>query len=216
MPDHSFDWTVYGNSLELSEGDFSAFLECVECPAQPLLVIATLVLVVFWLRDYMCLRISPCRHAVPRSLAYGIAIVFTAVLIWKVVLGIGLADFALWLQSPKVFVLLIAVHIAASTLSIWIRRTQNYHWMWATALLPAPVVWLLLFQALLFESGSEGATVQFSFFSIAVLWAASMIVIIFRTRFTPMPLEDLDFAVLFGSLSHGVALCVFPIALLLT
>jgi hypothetical protein len=31
-----------------------------------------------------------------------------------------------------------------------------------------------------------------------------------------MPLDDLDFAVLFGSLSHGVAVCVFPLALLLT
>src|SRR5579863_6765222 len=159
MPDHSFDWTVYGNSLELNRGIFSAVLDCVECPAQPLLVIATLVLVVFWLRDYMCLRISPCRHAVPRSLAYGFAIVLTAVLIWKLVLRIGFVDFAQWLQSPHVLVLLIAVHIAASIPSIWIRRTQNYHWMWATALLPAPVVWLLLLQALLFQSGSERATV---------------------------------------------------------
>jgi hypothetical protein len=180
-----------------------------------LLVIATLVIVVFWLRDYMSLRMSPCRSAVPRSLAYGIAILLTSVLIWKVVLRIGFADFAHWLQSPRVLILLIAVHIAASTASIWISRTQNYHWMWATALLPAPAVWLLLLQALLFEGGSEVATVQFSFFSIALLWAASMVIIIFRTRYTPMPLEDLDFAVLFGSLSHGVALFVFPLALLL-
>lgn len=217
MPDHIFDWTVYGNYLKLSEGDFSAFLECVECPVQFLLVIATVVLIVFWLRDYMSLRMSPCRNAVPRSLAYGIAIVLTAVLMWKVVLRIGLADFAHWLQSPLVFVLLIAVHIAATIPSIWIRQTQNYHWMWATALLPAPVVWFLLLQAtLLFESSSGLEAVQFSFFAIALLWAASMVVITFRTRYTPMALDDLDFAVLFGTLSHGVALCVFPLALLLT
>ena len=181
-----------------------------------LLVIATLVLVVFWLRDYMSLRMSPCRNALPRSLAYGIAILLTPVLIWKVVLRIGLADFAQWLQSPRVLILLIAVHIAASLPSIWISQTQNYHWMWATALLPAPVVWLLLLQALPFKGGSEVATVQFSFFSIALLWAASMVFIILRNRYTPMRLEDLDFAVLFGSLSHGVVLCVFPLALLLT
>jgi len=36
MPDHSFHWTVDGNSLKLSEGDFSAFLECVESPGSPL------------------------------------------------------------------------------------------------------------------------------------------------------------------------------------
>jgi hypothetical protein len=184
---------------------------------QLLLVTATLVLIVFWLRDYMSLRMSPCRHAFPRSVAYGIAIVFTAMLIWKVVLRIGLKDSVQWLQSPQVLILLIAAHIAASIPSIWIRHTQNYQWMWVTALLPAPVVWFLLLQAtFLFESSSGVAAVQFSFFAIALSWAASMVVIIYRTRYTPMPLDDLDFAVLFGSLSHGVAVCVFPLALLLT
>lgn len=182
-----------------------------------MLITATLVLIVFWLRDYMSLRMSPRRYAFPRSLAYGIAIIFTAMLIWKAVLRIGLKDFAHWLRSPQVLVLLIAAHIAASLPSIWIRQTQNYQWMWVTALLPAPVVWLLLLQAtFLLESSSGVAAVQFSFFAIALSWAASMVVIVFRTRYTAMPLEDLDFAVLFGSLSHGVALCVFPLALLLT
>jgi hypothetical protein len=37
------------------------------------------------------------------------------------------------------------------------------------------------------------------FFVIALLWASSMIVAIFRTRDSEMPLDDLDFAVLFGS-----------------
>jgi hypothetical protein len=188
-----------------------------------LLIIATLVLIVFWLRDYMSLRMSPCRYAFPRSLAYGIAIVFTAMLVWEAVLRIGLKDLAQWLQSPQVLVLLIAAHIAASIPSIWIRRTQNYQWMWVTALLPAPVVWFLLLQATFLlesRSGPESslgiAAVQFSFFAIALSWAASMLLIVFRTRHTPMPLDDLDFAVLFGSLSHGVAVCVFPLALLLT
>src|SRR5580692_11130039 len=55
--------------------------------------------------------------------------------------------------------------------SLWIRQTQNYHWMWATALLPAPAVWFLLLQATLFESGSDIVMAQFSFFAIALLWA---------------------------------------------
>ena len=47
-----------------------------------MLVIAACVLFVFWLRDYMALRMSPPRKAVRRALAYGIAIVVTALLIW--------------------------------------------------------------------------------------------------------------------------------------
>ena len=203
--------------FKIERKELAHSINVLECPDQLLLLIATLVLVVFWLRDYMSLRISPCRNAVPRSLAYGIAVVLTAMLIWKVVLRIGLPDLAQWLQSPRILILLIAAHIAASIPSIWIRQTQNYHWMWATALLPAPVVWFLLLQAtLLFERSSGVEAVEFGFFAIALLWAASMVVIIFRTRYSPMPLEDLDFAVSFGSLSHGVALCVFPLALLFT
>ena len=164
----------------------------------------------------MSLRMTPLRNAVPCSLAYTIVIVLTGVLLWKIVLRIGITDFAQWIQSPQVLISLVAVHIAASIPSIWIRQTQNYHWMWATALLPAPVVWFLFLQAALFFESGSGVPVQFSFFVIALSWAASMAVIIFRTRYTPMTIEDLDFAVLFGSLSHGVASCILPLALFLT
>jgi len=172
-------------------------------------------MVLFWLRDYMSLRMGPCRRAILRSAAYGIAVVLTAVFIWKMALIIGLANFPQWLQSPRVLLLLVGVHMAASIPSIWVRQTQNYQWMWVTALLPAPVVWLLLLQAILVSEPSlEVAAVQFSFFSIALLWAASMVVVIFRSRYILVPLEDLDFAVLFGSVSHGLALCAIPLVLL--
>jgi len=174
-------------------------------------------MVLFWLRDYMSLRMGPSRTAILRSVAYGIAVVLTAVFIWRIALTIGLAHFPQWLQSPRVLLLFGVVHLAASTPSIWVRQTQNYHWMWVTALLPAPVVWLLLLQAILVSEPSlEIAAVQFSFFSFALLWAASMVVVIFRSRYMLVPPDDLDFAVLFGSVSHGLALCTLPLALLFT
>ena len=182
-----------------------------------MLVIATSILAIFWLRDYMSLGMSPSQNTVRRSMAYGVAVVLTATVIWKIVMRIGVLDFAQWLKSPWALTLLIAVHIAGILPSLWIRQKENYRWMWATALVPAPVAWLLLLQAMLFLAHtSEVEAVRLGFFSIAILWAASMIVITFRTRYTPMPLETLDFAVLFGGLSHGIALCVFPVALLLT
>jgi hypothetical protein len=180
-------------------------------------IVAAFVLLAFWFRDYMSLRMSPSRKATRRALVYGAAILFTAVLLWTLAVTIGVGDFARRIESPPILLLLVAFHVGASVLSFWVKRTQSYEWMWATALLPAPIVWLLLLETtLLSDQGLGVVAPQFSFFAVAVLWATSMIVVIFRTRHSEMPLEDLDFAVLFGGLSHWLAMCALPLALLVT
>lgn len=177
-------------------------------------MIAVGLLVAFWLRDYMSLRMSPPSRAARRSWIYAAAVLLTAVLLSTIAVRIGLPDFARLIQSPRILFLLIAIHIAASVLSIWIRQTQNYNWMWATALLPAPIVWLLLLETtLLAGDGSDnGVAHLLAFFTIAVLWAASMIFVIWRARDHQMPIDDLDFVVLAGGWSHWLALCALPLA----
>jgi hypothetical protein len=111
----------------------------------------------------------------------------------------------------------MAVHVGVSVPSIWVKQTECYNRMWATALLPAPIVWLLLSKMTFLSADGLGmAAPQFSFFVVVGLWALSMVVVVFRTRHIRMSLEDLDFGVLFGSLSHWLALCTLPLALLLT
>ena len=176
-----------------------------------MLIVTAFVLLVFWFRDYMALRMSPSRKATRRALAYGAAILLTAVLLWtwrkESDCGILPGEFNL----RRILFLLIGFHVAASVLSIWVKQTQSYDWMWATALIPAPIVWLLLLKTtLVADQGSAGVAPQLSFFAIALLWATSMVVVIFRTRHSEMPLDDLDFAVLFGSLSHWLAMCAVP------
>jgi hypothetical protein len=141
-------------------------------------IVAAFVLLAFWFRDYMSLRMSPSNKATRRAVAYGAAILFTAVLLWTLAVRVGVGDFARRIQLPPILLLLVAFHVGASVLSFW-----------------AP---------------------QFSFFAVAVLWGTSMIVVIFRTRHSEMPLHDLDFAVLFGGLSHWLAMCALPLALLVT
>jgi hypothetical protein len=180
-------------------------------------IVAAFVLLAFWFRDYMSLRMSPSRKATRRAVVYGAAILFTALLLWTLAVRIGLWDFARQIQSPAILFVVIAFHFAASVVSIWVKQTQSYDWMWATALLPAPIVWLLLMKTTLgFDQGSGGVASQFGFFAIALLWASSMIVVVFRTRDSEMPLDDLDFAVLFGSLSHWFAMLTISLTVLVT
>jgi hypothetical protein len=180
---------------------------------RPVLIIAICLLLAFFLRDYMSLRMSPSSRAARRSWIYGAAILLTAVLISTIAVRIGLPNFAKLIQSPRILFSLIAVHIAATVLSIWIRQTQNYNWIWATALLPTPIVWLLLLETtLLAVDGSNVLAAQLAFFTVALLWAASMIVVIWRARDRQMPIDDLDFVVLAGGWSHWLALCALPLA----
>jgi len=182
-----------------------------------MVIVAAFVLFAFWFRDYMSLRMSPSRKASGRAVAYGSDILLTAVLLRTLSVRIGVADFARRIESPPILFLLILFHVGASALAFWVKRTQSYNWMWATALLPAPIVWLLLLETTLLSAQRIGVVApQFSFFTVASLWATSMVVVIFRTRHSEVPLDDLDRAVLFGGVSHWLAMCALPIALLVT
>jgi hypothetical protein len=66
-------------------------------------IVAAFVLVAFWFRDFMSLRMSPSRKATRRAVVYGAAILFTAVLLWTLAATIGLWDLAkiIWLLLSK-------------------------------------------------------------------------------------------------------------------
>jgi hypothetical protein len=177
-------------------------------------VVIGCVLIVFWLRDYLSLRMSPPRKAVHRALAYGIAIVVTGMLIRAIAAKIGPAALGRTIHLPAIISVVIAFHAAASVPSIWVRQTERYNWMWLTALIPAPVVWLLLLETTVLSGhGLDISVAGLGFFAAAVLWVSSMAVVVFRSRYIQMSPDDLDFAVLFGSLSHWLAACALLLAL---
>ena len=178
-----------------------------------MLVVIACVLFLFWLRDYLSLRMCPPRKAARRVLAYGIAIVVTSMLLWAIASKIGPQALANTIHLPGMLLLVIAFHAAAGVPAIWVRQTERYNWMWLTALVPAPVVWLLLLETTLLSGrGLDISAAGLGFFAAAVLWASSMAVIVFRSRYIQMAPDDLDFAVFFGALSHWLAACAFPVA----
>lgn len=177
-----------------------------------MLVITACLLFIFWLRDYLVLRTSPPRRAVRRAWAYGIAIVVTAVLVWARLGKIGVLGVVRTIRSPQTVFLLLAFHVVVSVVPIWLRQTSNYKWMWAVALLPAPIVWVLFLETVVWY-GLPLAELQMSVLAIAVLWAGSMVAVVNHARNIHMPVEDLEFAPVLGGLSHSLAICILPLAL---
>ena len=129
-----------------------------------MLIVASFALLAFWFRDYMSLRMSPSRKATRRAMAYGAAILLAAVLLWTLQQESESGTLPGRIQSPPILFLLIAFHLAASVPSLWVKRTQRHDWMWATALIPAPIVWLLLLETTLFPNhGSDVVAPEFKF-----------------------------------------------------
>ena len=136
-----------------------------------MLVVAAFALLAFWFRDYMSLRMSPRGKATRRALAYGVAVLVTELLFWAAGVKIGIGVLARRIRSPRILFVLIAFHVAASIPSIWVKRTQSYNWMWATGLIPAPIVWLLLLETTLLSGQGRGVLAPpFNFFGVALLW----------------------------------------------
>lgn len=149
-------------------------------------------------------------------MVYGIAMLLSSAVIWEFASRIGLRKFVGLAQSPAVLILLIALQFAVSTASVWIKQTQSYNWMWATALLPSPIMWLLILETALALANTFGPeTAPVGFFGVGTLWAASMILAIFRIRHVQMSVDDMDFAVIFGGVSHWLAACAVSLALAL-
>ncbi len=162
-----------------------------------MLILAAFALLAFWVRDYMALCMSPRRKAGRRALVYAATILLTAVFLWTLVATIGVWDFARSIESPPILFLLIAFHVAASVPSLWVKWTESYNWMWVTALIPAPIVWLLVLETTLLSKRGLGVVAsRFSFFGVALLWATSMFAAIFHTRHSQMPLDDLGCSIL--------------------
>lgn len=144
-------------------------------------------------------------------MAYGSAIVVTAIVVWACSEKIGEEGMVRTIHSPQTVFLLIAFHVVASVAPIWVKQTGNYKWMWVMALLPAPIVWALLLETAV-AHGLGLAELQVGVFAIALLWAGSMVHAIYRSQNVQMPIEDLEFAPVLGGLSHWLAMCILPVA----
>jgi len=175
-----------------------------------MLIVVTSVFLVFWLRDYMSLRMSSSNRMIRRLVFYAVAMLLTATLISVAARMVGVTKFIRLGESSPTLFLLMGFHLVASASTLWVKRTERYNLMWITALIPAPIVWLFLLETRLIS----GDGMHFGLFAFAAIWAATMVVVVFRTRHTHMPLQDLDFAVDFGGLSHCLAICALPLAFL--
>ena len=157
------------------------------------------VLLLFWCRDYLILRMGPLRKVTSRVGLYsGVLLVTTAVLsilAWRE----GVTAVSRFLWSFPVLIPLIAVHIVGAILCFWLKRSGRYHRVWLVALIPAPAVWFFLANGMV-SRGSDAH--GFAAWLVCALWITAMLAMVARAKRIQMCAEDLDFAVSFAGSSN--------------
>src|SRR5581483_11961203 len=150
------------------------------------------VLLLFWYRDYLILRMGPLRKVGSRVGLYsGILLVTTALpsmLAWPQ----GVSTVSRLMGPFPVLISLIAVHIVGAMLCFWLKRSDRYDRVWLIALIPMPAVWFFLAGGMVSE---EPLARGFVALLLCALWTSSMLAMVARARQAEMCAEDLDFAV---------------------
>jgi hypothetical protein len=121
------------------------------------MILVTLAAVLlFWGRDYLVLRIGPSRRLTRRVWIYSVLVFMMAMLLGTLTLSFGPHEFLALIHSARVFVHLIAFHLAAAITCFWLKQTERYDNAWLVAMIPAPGVWFLLAQDTLLQVSGLG------------------------------------------------------------
>jgi hypothetical protein len=179
------------------------------------MILVTLAAVLlFWSRDCLLLRIGPPRKLPRRVWIYSALVFMMAMLLGTLALSFGPHQFLAIIRSPRVFVPLIAFHLAAAITCFWLKQTERYDSAWLVAMIPAPGVWFLLAQATLLPVSASGNFVTSLIVGlVSALWVSMMIVTVLQMRRNEMPVEEMDFAIGLAGWSNCLAIGLVSITI---
>ena len=175
------------------------------------MVMIAAVLLLFWCRDYLILRMSPLHRITFRLGLYTGVVLGTTTLLSMVAWRMGMSFVSRFIWSLPVLVTVITLHIGGAILCFWLRRSDRYHRVWLTALIPTPVVWFFLGSGVMLPNFVARGLVVWL---ICATWITTMFAIVARAKRIEMLAEDLDFAVSLAGSSNclgSVVLAVSPL-----
>jgi hypothetical protein len=170
--------------------------------------------VLFWSRDFLVLQIGPQRRVPRRMWIYSAVIFMMALLLGTLTLSFGPHEFLALLNSPQVFVSLIAFHLTAGIMCFWLKQTERYDSAWLAAMIPAPGAWFLIAKATFLPAYRLGPFATSLIVGlISALWITLMIMTVLQMDRHQMPVEDMDFAMALAGWSNCLAIGLVSIAI---
>jgi hypothetical protein len=180
-------------------------------------ILVAFVLSMFFARDCLLLRMGSAASTVARLRVYAAMILATVILLSVVTTSLTtdalLGDF--W--SLPVSLSCLLFYGALLVISVWVKRTERHHVAWRIAVLPNPLLagGMALLARLILPKGSP-VTLVLCAAMVSFLWTGLLGLRVWRLRWTPLDVPELDFSLEIAGLVSVAALLVPVLGLVVT
>lgn len=175
------------------------------------------VLLIFFLRDCFLLRMGPAARASGRLKVYGTVILASMIALSLLATPLTAGGLLQDLGSLPVSVSCLLFYGSLLAVCIWVKRTERHRLAWRIAVLPNPllVCGMALLARIIFPNGSPVAVVLTAVM-ISCLWVGLLGLRVWRLRWTPLDVPELDFSLEFAGTVSVAALLVPVLGLVAT
>ena len=179
-----------------------------------MIVLVAVLATVFYLRDYLLLRMGPAKK-IPRRVVLYLGATFAAISVSRwVVVQFLTADAANKFGPWNVVILALILHFVIGGLCLWMKCTDRHHWAWTLSIVPVPVLWLGLAVAALPGYQPSGLRrVEPWVWLVPLVLAFTTARAAFARRRQPMEVDDLDFALDLSGWSNLLIVWILPVVL---
>jgi hypothetical protein len=164
------------------------------------MLVVTVALLLFWLRDRSVLRMGSPRKVVHHAWIYSLFVLLGAMAVW--ILAVTDDSLAHAVTSAPFLIAMAALQVVATVAALSIKRSERYDLAWLIALIPAPWLWILCARSV----------AGWAYWVVAALWVASMLLDVVRARRIQMPADELDFAVNLAGWSNWIGIGLVALA----
>ena len=179
-----------------------------------MILVTASAFLLFWLRDYWLLRLGPSRSVARRMWIYAALVSMAGLLIWVLASTHKAAQFIGDIESPPWLVGLFAFHSIAAVACFWMKRTGRYDLGWLTAMVPAPVAWVLFARVVFTANDTIAESVKgAAILVVTCLLIAPILLAVLRGHRLVVGLDELDYLLGFAGWTNcfGAALAVLAI-----
>ena len=179
-----------------------------------MIVLVAVLATVFYIRDYLLLRMGPSKK-IPRRVVLYLGATFAAIAVSRwVAAQLLTADAANKFGPWNVVILALILHFVIGGLCLWMKCTDRHHWAWILSIVPVPVFWLGFAVATLpGYQPSSLRRVEPLVWWIPLVLAVTAARAAFASRRQPMEVDDLDFALDLSGWSNLLIVWILPVAL---
>ncbi|MBZ5634492.1 MAG: hypothetical protein LAO55_15320 [Acidobacteriia bacterium] len=177
-----------------------------------IVILISFVLPVFFLRDWLLLRMGPAVTIVARLREYALVLLASVTLFSTIMFSVGTGRLLEIVLSPSAILPLVLLYSVLLAVCIWIRRTDRHQFAWRIATIPNPVlVGAIAVVARLFLPPASPFARVLGTILLTFLWIGLIGLSVWEARNTPLDVPDLNFSLNLAGFVNSAVLMLLPL-----